>query len=225
MVDRVLYMFVRNYKVDGDYCHARLAWSKNYMKNWTWADWYLKDTFGCPEFVQFGKNYQGARDEYVYVVSQANNDAYEFSLDIVLARVPEDRITERKSYEFFAGMTNGRPQWSADISQRKPIFTDAAGTQRVAITYNVGLRRYILTTSHKTQEGAHNASLGVFDAPDPWGPWSTLYYDDHWSGNDRTYHHKFPTKWMSKDGKSMWLLYSGLDGGNYAFCLRRVVLK
>ena len=27
----------------------------------------------------------------------------------------------------------------------------------------------------------------------------------------RTYHHKFPTKWMSTDGKEMWLLYSGLD--------------
>jgi len=225
MVNRVLYMFVRNFQVEGDYRHSRLAWSRDYMKTWTWADWHFKDTFGCPEFIQFGKNYQGARDNFVYVVSQANNDAYEFSPDIVMARVPKDRVSDRKAYEFFAGLKNGKPQWSADIGARRPIFTDPAGTQRIAFTYNAGLKRYILTTSHRTQAGAHNASLGVFDAPQPWGPWTTLYYDDHWSGNDRTYHHKFPTKWMSRDGRTMWLLYSGLDGGNYAFCLRRALLK
>jgi len=51
-------------------------------------------------------------------------------------------------------------------------------------------------------------------SPEPWGPWSTIYYDDHWSvqnGKDcRTYHHRFPGKWISADGKTMWLLYSGL---------------
>jgi hypothetical protein len=87
------------------------------------------------------------------------------------------------------------------------------------------LRRYFLTSSHETGvAGPHNASLGVFDAAEPWGPWTTVYYDDHWSGNDRTYHHKFPTKWMSPDGRSMWLLFSGLGGGNYAFCLRRATM-
>jgi hypothetical protein len=52
-----------------------------------------------------------------------------------------------------------------------------------------------------------------------------VYYGDHWSGKDVTYHHKFPPKWMSKDGKTMWLLFSGLGGGNYAFCLRKATLE
>ena len=51
-----------------------------------------------------------------------------------------------------------------------------------------------------------------------------MYYDDHWAGNERVYHHKFPTKWMSPDGKTMWLLYSGLGGNNYAFILRKATL-
>ncbi|MEK7407584.1 MAG: serine hydrolase [Acidobacteriota bacterium] len=226
MVDRVLYLFVRNYKVDGDYRHSRLAWSRNYGKNWTWADWHFSDTFGCPDFVQFGPNYRGARDRFVYIVSQANNDAYGFSPDIVMARVPRDRIASRDAWEFFAGPDmGGRPQWSRDIAQRWPAFTDPRGAQRISMSYNAALKRYILTASHRVGATAHNASLGVFDAPEPWGPWTTLYYDDHWSANDRTYHHKFPPRYMSRDGRVMWLVYSGLDGGNYAFCLRKATLE
>jgi len=82
-----------------------------------------------------------------------------------------------------------------------------------------------MTTSHRVGEGAHNSSLGIFDAPEPWGPWTTVYYDDHWAGKDRVYHHKFPTKFMSADGRTMWLLYSGLGAKNYGFVLRRAVLE
>jgi hypothetical protein len=125
MVDRTIYMFVRNYQVNNDYRHSRLAWSKNDQKNWTWADWHFADTFGCPEFVQFGPNYAGARDEYVYIASQANNDAYDYSPDVVMARVPKTKVADRRAYQFFSGLdAKGKPTWSSDIGARKPIFTD-----------------------------------------------------------------------------------------------------
>jgi hypothetical protein len=226
MVDHVLYMFVRNYIVNGDYRHSRMAWSKDHEKNWTWADWYFSDTFGCPEFVQFGENYAGTRDNYVYIVSQANDDPYGYSPNVVMARVPKDKVADRNAYRFFSGVdSHDKPRWTADIRERKPIFTDDRGTQRISLTYNPAIGRYIMTSAHHVGQGPHNASLGVFDAPEPWGPWSTVYYDDHWAGNDRTYHHKFPTKWMSADGKTMWLLFSGLGGNNYAFCLRKATLE
>ena len=65
IVDGVLYLFVRNYRPDNsdDFTNSRLAWSRNYGVNWTWADWHFADTFGCPDFVQFSKRYQNARDE------------------------------------------------------------------------------------------------------------------------------------------------------------------
>jgi len=231
-VDGVLYMFVRNYKPPGsdDFTNARLARSTNLGVNWTWAEWHFSDTFGCPAFVQFGKNYQGARDDYVYVASQANDSAYGFSPDIVMARVRIDSVMDRDRYEFFAGRdVSGAPRWSRDIAERKPIFTDPKGTQRIAITFNPGLGRYILATSHLAgKEATHTAALGVFEAPEPWGPWSTVYYDDHWSVEDgkdcRTYHHRFPPKWISTDGKTMWLLYSGLDCGLYSFCVKKATI-
>lgn len=229
LVDGTLYMWARNYRPPGsdDFTHARLAWSENRGTNWTWARWHFVGTFGCPEFVQFGPNYSGARDRYVYVVSQANDSAYGYSPDIVMARVLKHQVPERNFYEFFVGFDrNARPQWSSDLTQRKPIFTDPNGTQRIAITYNAGLKRYLLTTSHRPagSQAMHTAALGVFDAPEPWGPWTTVFYDSHWSGANRTYHHKFPTKWMSADGGSLWLLYSGLDGGLYTFCLKKATL-
>jgi hypothetical protein len=225
MVDGTLYLFVRNYRVGDHWRHSRLAWSRDKAKSWTWADWHFAGTFGCPDFVQYGPNYRDARDEYVYAASPDTDSAYAYSPGVVMARVDKRHVPDRRRYEFFAGQgRQGRPTWSADIKDRKPIFLDPRGTQRLSITYNAALKRYFLTSSHRDGQGTHTAALGVFDAPQPWGPWTTVYYDDQWSGKDVTYHHKFPTKWMSQDGRTMWLLFSGLGGGNYAFCLRKATL-
>jgi hypothetical protein len=78
MVGDVLYLLVRNYEVDGDWRNARLAWSEDLGRTWVWADWWFSESFGCPEFVQFGPAYAGARDNYVYIASQDGNSAYDF---------------------------------------------------------------------------------------------------------------------------------------------------
>ncbi len=228
-VKGTLYMFVRNFMVpgSGDYTNARLGWSRNAGKNWQWADWYFANTFGCPEFVQFGPDYVGARDEYVYIVSQDNDNAYQFSERIVLARVHEDSIMHRGAYAFYAGADEkGDPFWARRIERRVPVFEDTSGVQRIAVTHNRGLDRFILTTSHRPpgSNATHTPALGIFEAPQPWGPWRTVYYDHDWSGGCRTYHHKFPAKWMSADGRTMWLLFSGLDCDLYTMCLKKAVL-
>jgi Domain of unknown function (DUF4185) len=139
MVDGTLYLFVRNYKPAGssDYTNSRLAWSTDHGRTWAWASWYFADTFGAPDFVQFGRNYAGARDGYVYIVSQANDSAYGWSRDVVMARVPKGRVAERAAYEFFGGMdASGAAQWSSDIARRRPAFSDPNGVQRIGMTYN-----------------------------------------------------------------------------------------
>lgn len=231
-VEGTLYLWVRNFIPDGDpenYQHARLAWSDDLGITWTWADWTFSQTFGCPAFVQFGKNYGGARDEYVYVISQANDDAYAYDPDVVLARVPKQRVAVRASYEFYTGLEcAGDPIWSSTIANAAPIFTDPNGTQRVSMTYNAPLNRYLLVTSHYPpgcEMDTHSAALGIFDAPEPWGPWTTVEYDARWSANLRTYHHRIPPKWISENGTSFWLLYSGLDASIYDFCLKQAHLK
>jgi hypothetical protein len=241
MVDGVLYLWVRNYVVGDDWRHSRLARSADHGRHWTWADWHFGGTFGCPEFVQYGPNYHGARDSYVYVVSQSGDSAYDFDPGVVMARVPRDRVMERDAYEFYAGVGAGtEPAWSPDVDRRQPIFTDPRGVQRIGLTYNANLRgsagvrhsaglgRYLLVTAHDDGTGAtHTPALGVFDAPEPWGPWTTVYYDDRWSDIGWTIHHKFPTAWISADGRTMWLAFSGQyqpGGRDYCLLVRKATL-
>ena len=62
-VDGVLYLLVRNAG------NAQLGWSVDHGSTWTWANWTWTTSFGCPTFVQFGADYAGARDAFVYLVS------------------------------------------------------------------------------------------------------------------------------------------------------------
>ncbi|HSI65368.1 MAG TPA: serine hydrolase, partial [Candidatus Saccharimonadia bacterium] len=57
-VEGVLYLWTRNAD------NAQLAWSGDHGTTWKWSDWKLTTSFGCPTFLNFGKNYEGARDEY-----------------------------------------------------------------------------------------------------------------------------------------------------------------
>ena len=58
--------------------NAQLAWSKDRGATWEWSeDWRFGDRFGCPTFLNFGRNYAGARDEFVYLYSPDARSAYD----------------------------------------------------------------------------------------------------------------------------------------------------
>ena len=85
MVDGVLYMWVRNAG------NSQLAWSGDYGRTWSWSTWKFTTSFGSPTFLNFGKNYEGARDGYVYVYSPDNDNAYIPADRMVLARVAKGK--------------------------------------------------------------------------------------------------------------------------------------
>lgn len=215
MVDGMLYMLVRNTD------NAQLAWSKDHGKTWDWADWKFTTSFGCPTFLNFGKNYAGARDEYVYIYSHDGASAYEAADRMVLARVPKGRLKDREAYEFLESIAaNGEPTWTKDIAKRGAVFKYAKKCYRSGITYNAALKRYLWCQILPGKDPRFAGGFGVYDAPKPWGPWTTVYYTDSWDvGPGETA--SFPTKWMSDDGKSLHLVFSGDD----LFSVRRVTLK
>ena len=114
MVDGVLYLWTRNAG------NAQLAWSKDHGKTWAWADWKFTTSFGCPTFLNFGKNYAGARDEFVYVYSHDADSAYEPADRMVLARVPKGKITRARRLRVLqrASTRSGQPLWSKEIAER-----------------------------------------------------------------------------------------------------------
>lgn len=214
MVEGVLYLWVRNAG------NSQLAWSRDHGATWRWADWKFTTSFGCPTFLNFGKNYAGARDDFVYVYSPDTDTAYAAADRMVLARVPKNRITDRAAYRFFEKLeAGGNPVWTADLARRGAVFTHPGRCYRSGITYAAALKRYLWC---QTLPGDHlrtRGGFGIYDAPEPWGPWTTVFFTENWDvGPGESC--RFPTKWMSSDGKTVYLVFSGED----SFSVRQATL-
>ena len=208
MVDGILYMLVRN--VD----NSQLGWSEDYGKTWTWADWKFSTGFGCPTFLNYGKNYANARDQYVYIYSHDSDSAYHPADRMVLARVPKDRLKDREAYEFLQTLDERQqPVWTKNMEMRGAVFKYPGYCYRSGISYNPYLRRYLWCQTIPDADVENLRSrggLGIFDAPEPWGPWTTVFHAENWDiGPGET--SSFPSKWYAKDGKSAYLVFSGND--------------
>jgi hypothetical protein len=216
MVDGTLYMWVRNANNNGTGC--QLAWSQDHAVTWTWSSWKFNELGYCT-FLEFGQNYAGARDEYVYMYAPDSASAYVASDRMILTRVAKSAITDRNDYEFFEGLsTNSAPLWTADIAQRGAVFTHSQLCLRSGISYNAALGRYLWWQQLPVNGSDTRASggFGIYDAPEPWGPWTTVYYTDQWDVGPGE-RGSFPPKWMSADGKTVYLVFSGDD----AFSVRQ----
>ena len=161
---------------------------------------------------QFGKDYEGAPDEFLYVYFGMNRHP-----DIYLARVAKENIFDDDAYEWFAYRNaDGSAAWTSDFDAKSTVFHDNNGyLWHLGIVYNPGLERYILTKPHFTEGDdrdnvlASTSSLGIFDAPKPWGPWTTVLYENHWLDKYVKFNFLIPAKYLRKDGKTFWLGWSG----------------
>jgi len=106
-------------------------------------------------FVQFGKDYQSAIDNYVYVVAvrpaESGGVLYLHKPgQIMLIRAPRESIEDRSAYEFFAGLdANGNPTWSTNPTSGKPIVTDATGVGTFPqIIYVPEVKRFVYTNQY-----------------------------------------------------------------------------
>jgi hypothetical protein len=227
-VKGVLYMWVGMSNPRNEpFKEVRLAVSHNYGASWTPADlaFTKSDAVMMPTICQFGQDYKGARDRYVYhyllrYQSEEGPDDYPDKVPwlvvqrpgiIDLARVPADRILDRSLWEFFHGTDeDGHPVWTDELSERRPVFEDAGGVGWChSVSYNAGLKRYLLCTEHTE---THRGKLGIFDAPEPWGPWTTVAYYENWGQGHvpvNTFYWNFSNKWLSADGTDFSLIFTG----------------
>jgi len=208
----VLYAVVRNV------ANSQIIWSEDHGRTWEWG-FRFEESFGCPGFLNFGKDYAGARDGYVYLYSSDGPSAYEAYDQIALARVPREQIRQRGAYEF---LVSSEAVWSADIARRGPAFSYPGNCQRLDVVHHPGLRRYLLLLGYG-QRGA----WGIFDAPEPWGPWTTVFHTDDWGLGD-THGYRLPSKWIDERGEAVHVVFSGRthEGVEYdAFCVRKLTLR
>ena len=201
--------------------------SRNGGKTWSNAPTketprFLGPNFGNLQFIAFGPGYTRVPSElgdYVYAVSNDSN--WESGDHLYLARVPRDKVIERSAWEFFSGDA-AAPAWSKEESAAKPIFRDPRHVGHSDMTYSPGLKRYLLavfsdTVPHvetatvaETKAWEKRTELQIYEGPTPWGPWGLVYNENPWGGPEHAcYLPHLPAKWLSSDGLSGWMLYSG----------------
>jgi hypothetical protein len=100
----------------------------------------------------------------------------------------------------------------------RPVFSYPGHCQRVDAIYHPVLRQYLLALGYNQESG-----WGIYDAPEPWGPWTTAFHTSSWDV-PCTHGYRLPAKWIAADGRSMYLVFSGVKE-NDAFCVRRMTLR
>ncbi|MCG6873189.1 MAG: DUF4185 domain-containing protein [Gammaproteobacteria bacterium] len=171
-------------------------------------------------FLQFGKNNSAARDGFVYAYAPENQDNdwnVQVPGQIALLRAPVTGLTNRGAWQFFAGLdTHGKPAWASQPEKREPVFADPEnGVMRTSVSYNPGLGRYFLITQQVSRYLLRNGHMGIYDAPEPWGPWSTVQLANPWclglQKGWKSVYWNFSPAWLSSDGTRFVLVYTGDD--------------
>jgi hypothetical protein len=156
---------------------SQLAWSSDHAKTWKFAEWRFEE-FGLLGFVNFGKDYAGARDQYAYAYSHDGPRADTPADRFVLMRAPKGRVTERGTWEFFERANeNKQPIWTREIARRGAVFRNPDACLRSAMTWCAGLKRYLWWQHIPQARGAADrgdtrfkGGFAIYDAPEPWGP-------------------------------------------------------
>jgi hypothetical protein len=250
-IDGTLYFAVEamNYGTEPSFnrqtnVHGWIITTKDYGKTWNREAtplYFFTGRLASCHFLQFGKGYEGSRDEFVYAYFPAADDGnsyWENGDYILLGRVHKDRILVRDAWEFYTGLDkNGEPTWNKNDKLAVPVFRYPKMTGENHVSYNPGIKRYIMGNygfvdddlnprpyhQGTWPESTYRSQLTLYEAPEPWGPWSLFYQDDNW-GTYGDYQPSFPTKWMSEDGRTMFMVSAG-SWDDYNFTVQKLTIK
>jgi hypothetical protein len=179
-------------------------------------------------------------DGYVYAIASER----EFNASTLIlgrSRPNLHDITDPSHWQWLIG-------WRVEGDMRRPVFSSSfAGALPILrwnshitypqMVYDAGIGRYLLTFTYSyvsTPAGAwkDGAELVITESPTPWGPFSFVAQDSDF-GPSNGYGASFPIKWISRNGRDLWLKWAAnfagceptLDcSGAYRFNYRRIHL-
>ncbi len=197
-----------------------------------------KIKMGAPHFVDFGKNMEHSPDGKAYIVAHGATNpegSHSWCLgdQIYMARVTPSpqTINDRQAWEYFAGHdSRGKARWSSNWNDIKPILDWPGHMGIVTCVYNPGLKKYLMfatASGYAADKWTYDTSVLESDAVD--GPYKLVSYMEAFSTS--AYFVNMPSKFISADGRTGWLIYSdnctGLNrtapvGGGYWMTLQEM---
>ena len=203
---------------------------------------------GAPHFVDFGKNMQYSLDGYAYLTAHGATDPNAWNgwiqgdqIYLIRVKPGEQTMNDPSAYEFYAGKDKkGKPVWTKRFSEIKPLLEWQGHLGCVTVTYNPGLKKYLMCITR----GHRNSAMGVIPTSNRYdtmilesdqldGNWKLLKYLDRFG--PVAYFVNIPSKFISKDGKTMWLSYSANwhdknmpgnpEGSYYSFSLHEFMVE
>ena len=125
-----------------------------------------------------------------------------------LARVTPSiaNINDIKQYEFFAGHDqHGKPIWTGDFAKIKPLLDWNNNLGVATVTYDAPLKKFLMCVTDAWPTCA-KMSTYILEADAIGGPWRLVVYMKDFG--EQAYFLNFPSKFISSDGKTLWLCYA-----------------
>jgi hypothetical protein len=179
-------------------------------------------------------------DRWVYAIATER----EFNASrLIIGRSRPDAadITDPSRWQWLTGWRERdgqrRPVFSGSFADAAPILDWSTHITYPQMVYDAPLHRYLLTLTYSYASVTpavwkDGAELVILEAPHPWGPFSFVARDSEF-GPSNGYGASFPIKWISTDGRDVWLKWAAnfagcaanLDcTGGYGFNYRRIHL-
>lgn len=173
----------------------------------------------------------GTKYIYIYLRQQTTGG---LASDIYLARVPAsptNSIETPGNWQFLNSFdSSGNPVWGAEGSTAQAIWNDTNDSGSLLVTFDAAIGRYIAYNNHGST--GYERQVGLFDAPSPWGPWTTFDYEEQFDngpqscesgsnclvtgcasgsnclGTGEAVGFSMMQKWFGGNGLSIWPIYS-----------------
>ncbi|MCU0963177.1 MAG: hypothetical protein MUF48_24045 [Pirellulaceae bacterium] len=174
---------------------------------------------GSPHFVDFGRNMEASPDGKAYLVAHGStrtsppapyaHNSWITGDQVYLLRLKPspETINDLASYEFFAGHdAHGDARWTGDFAQIEPLFEWNDNLGCVTATYVAPLHKYLAFVTDGGNTCARMSTM-VLEADQLTGPWRLVSYLKDFG--EQAYFVNLPSKFISPDGRTAWLCYSG----------------
>ena len=201
-----------------------IAYSSDHGKTWSVAGNAFPAPLGNLTFVDGGGPGGAYPDGYMYAIGTER----EFNASrLILGRVQTGpaNVTDPTRWQWYAGSSPGAggasvPQWSSSVAAAVPVLGWANHMTYPQMAYDPGLHRYLLTFTYSYSSNVPavwkgGAQLVIAESANPWGPFSFVAASREF-GPSNGYGAGFPSQWMSRDGRTLWLKWAA----NFAGCAK-----